>query len=98
MVVIGFELRVSGLLNRYPTTCAMPPALFALVYFSDSILLVLGAGLRPQSSYSASSIAGITSVYHHTKLEIGCSNFFPQAGLEPQSFLNSWDYRCEHHA
>jgi hypothetical protein len=98
LVVLGFKLRASHMLDRHSTTWAMPQTpwppspfffFFGFSYFSDNVsYFCLGQTLDWDSPTFASHTAGITSTHHHVWLagwDSGLANFFAQADLEPQS-------------
>jgi hypothetical protein len=69
VLVLGFEFRALSLLGRWYSTWTMPPALFALDYFSDRVLHFLpGLVLDCNICTSAFRVARIIDVYHYSSL------------------------------
>jgi hypothetical protein len=67
--VLECELRVLSLVGRGSTTWATPPALFALGYFSDTVLRFAWASLSLWCSYLwPFCVAGVTGTWHHNWL------------------------------
>jgi hypothetical protein len=84
---LGFELRVSQLLDRLSITWAIPPSLFALVFLCLTFYPGLWPG--PQSSYSrTSTIAGMPGACPMPSywLRRGLTNSLARAVFELWSF------------
>jgi hypothetical protein len=90
---MGFALKSSHLLGRYPTTWTISPAHFCFSYFLGIVSYFLP---RLASDHNLPSyIAGITVLHHYTLAYW----FFPglATNWDPPylCLLSSWDYRHE---
>jgi hypothetical protein len=100
-MVLGFELTALHLPGKCFTTCPVPPALFALGCFSNTVLLFLGQlGTKillpvPPTSLGLQTCTTIAGLF----VEMEVLLTFAKAGLEPDSLKlylpGSWSYRFE---